>query len=151
MEPDSLPDRKYIYMRLRWWCLFIILPIVILLLLYLNSDWALPTPLQLHFIFMSTWKQHVRDRPCETYMICVHIWGRRRKKGRDKDGVGGQVGLSFVLSECLLQHNERLSCCSPTRPLSLLGHAACIKMEGLHFCLLVHDQQTCTPTSPSEV
>lgn len=50
------------------------------------------------------------------------------------------MGLSFVLTECLLQCREHLSCCSPTCPVSLLGHAACIKMEGLHFWLPVHDQ-----------
>lgn len=73
----------------------------------------------------------------------------KKKKAGDRGGESGRerVGLSFVLSECLLQRSKRLSCCPPTRPLFLLGHAACIKMEGLHFCLPVHDKKTSTSTS----
>lgn len=75
------------------------------------SQFPLPlTPLQLHFSFMSTWRQCVRD--------------------------------FIFMFECLLKCSKCLSCCSPTHPLSLLGHAACIKMEGLHLCPPVHDRQT---------
>lgn len=111
------------------------------------------TVLQLHFVFMPTWRRCVRDNPYKnTQELCLCTLMREtERKGRDRDGVGERVGLSFVLSECLLQRSKRLSRCSPTRPLSLLGHVACIKMGGLHFCLSVHNRQTFNSTSPSKV
>lgn len=117
-------------------------------------EWKYPfniPTVQLHEISMPTWRQHGRDYPCEIYTsacVSIHVW-ERKKEGRDRDGVGELVGLCFVLSECLLQCSKRLSHCSPTCLLSLLGHAACIKMEGLHFCLPVHEWKSSTRSSRS--
>lgn len=78
------------------------------------------TLLHLHLISMLSWWQRVRAA-----CLCTCE--------RDRNGAGKLVDLFFFLTECLLQCRKHLSCCSPTHPVSLLGHSACIKMEGLHF------------------
>lgn len=60
--------------NMRW--LFLLLPLVIFFPLYLNSNWTLAIGMSLllqlqHFIFMPTWREHVRHSPCETYMSWV--------------------------------------------------------------------------------